>query len=261
MTEPSEGLSDRRISNRWREISDHVDRVMDRVGQRDGFEVLSRSSLSKDDRDTDPYQLSHAVRHCSAIGTDNLHALTQLVVKDQVLHLSAPYTLARAALEVFSAAFTMLHPSSRTVRIENLLRWHAQNINDQHKATNSLALNEKLTRTKEEKLDNLESIANRHGVGRQFRQGATSTHAAKYATQHTNHDVLLCWQICSGFAHGRQWASLGTSDRETFDTDDPNVSYLRMTSSLTTVLYPVNGAELLLRDLIKLWENRSRPQC
>lgn len=247
------------MSRLWSECAAAIDKMMERVADFEDFSVLPHTSLAADDLASSPYQVSHAVRHCIVVGTDNLHAVKQLVVEDQVLHVTAPFTLARASLEVLAVGYWILGPAKRSVRVEHTLRWNAKNFRDQHSATDQIPTFEQNS-TLEEKLDKLQRVAERRNIGRQFRGGYYSTTAVKYAETHSESRVLLPWQMCSGYAHGRPWASLGTSDREEFSTDDPEVANLKMTSSLSMTLYPVRAAVHLLADLVKLHKQRAESQ-
>ena len=109
----------------------------------------------------------------------------------------------------------ILTPSKRALRVERTLRWHVKNVTDQHSALDRLNL--PTNRTKEEKLAQLQATmsAAAASVPPRFRNGYTATEVLRYADE-TNPDRetnaflsdSLVWQLCSGFAHGRPWASL-----------------------------------------------------
>ena len=48
--------------------------------------------------------------------------------------------------------------------------------------------------------------------------------------------VLLPWQVCSGFAHGRGWAHMGMLQTETVREIRPGVQAMRLTNSLDRTL-------------------------
>ena len=83
------------------------------------------------------------------------------------------------------------------------------------------------------------------------------TKALEYAEQESGVHVVFPWQVCSGLAHGRPWAYLGVSQQEVFDTEDPLVANVRLTSSMTTTLYPSLMALHLMQELLKLFNVRS----
>jgi hypothetical protein len=77
-----------------------------------------------------PLHLSHAVSHLTSVAVDHLHALRALVVDAQALHNSAPYTLARSAIEAGATALWLLHPPQRDVRVVRRMRHAAQDTRD-----------------------------------------------------------------------------------------------------------------------------------
>ena len=196
---------------------------------------------------------------CLTAAVDHLHAVKVLVVDQRVIHLAAPASLARGALENLAAAYWVLGPESRDERIARALRWHAKNFKDQETAVAHLDLpHHKPLETKLKKLD---SVAARRGLEAQpLHRGYTSTEAVTFAEAKAPDlelGVLLPWRLCSGFAHGRPWAYLGMSDREEAETDDENVVNLRLTSNETKALYPTLAAMRLLQRLLRLYQARS----
>lgn len=244
------------VLEKWAEISPLIDRMMERVGTREEFPVGVGSALAGDDTASTPYQVSHCVRMCMTAGVDHLHALKVLVVDSGILHVAAPFSLSRGALENFAAAFWMLHPPARDTRVERALRWHAKNFKDQETAVGQLGLPGHVS--KEDKLLKLDAVAQRRGIPTTFRSGYFSSEAVTYAEERSTTKVLLPWQLCSGFAHGRPWAYLGASGLEETSTSDPGVSFAKLTSSMSTVLYPALEALRLLQDLLRLYKQRSQ---
>ena len=83
-----------------------------------------------------------------------------------------------------------------------------------------------------------------------------STAAVTYAENNSGSDPLLPWQMCSGFAHGRLWAYLGVSEKEFFETTDPEVFKIRMTNSPERLLYPALRAFALMNEVVELFDKR-----
>lgn len=69
-----------------------------RMGRDHEFPVLSGSALVGDDRESQPYQLTSAVRACLSAAVDHLHAAKVLAYDSGHLHLAAPTTLARGVI-------------------------------------------------------------------------------------------------------------------------------------------------------------------
>jgi hypothetical protein len=171
---------------------------------------------------------------------DHLHALgTSVMSPTPVLHNSAPYTLMRGAIENAATALWIVHPASRQERITRTLRWFANDARDGETARQGagLPLPGKPLR---EHIAELGTIAVACGCDPvEATRNMVSTEMLKYADPlfpDTSASVLFIWRLCSGFAHGRQWASLGLLDREVTPSGQPDVSRMRQTNSLDKVL-------------------------
>ena len=129
------------------------------------------SPLRADDERLDPYQLSHAVWHSLSHGVDHLNCLRTLLRDAGVIHMYAPYSLVRSALENASAAVWMLQPTRRPDRIARRLRFAAADISN-GEAAKQLA-GQVGPRSKAERLDQAQEIAQRTGID-QLRRSAKS---------------------------------------------------------------------------------------
>jgi hypothetical protein len=252
-------LSDEEVSRKWLEMAPLIDRMMQRVDTDGEFPVAAGSSLAGDDRDTSPYQLSHALKMCLLAGVDHLHAIKVLILDQGVIHIAAPSSLGRGALENFAAAYWMLGPRDRTKRVLRVLQWYAKNFKDGEKATARFNMPGHVAL--ETKLNKLYTIGSRRGITEKaIRTGYTSTEAVEYAeadNSDLNLGVLLPWQLCSGFAHGRPWAYLGLSNREEEATTDPDIVRVRLTSDLLKAQYPALASLHLLERFLRLYNERS----
>lgn len=244
---------------KWQELAPLLDRLMERVGTDGEFPVAPGSSLSGDDAASNPYHVSHVVRLCLMAGSDHLHAAKVLIVDNRVLHIAAPASLARGALETLAAAYWVLQPGQRDERICRALRWHAKNMKDAETAVGYLELAGHPPL--EDKLQKLDVVAARRSIDTKIvRAGYTSTETVKCAEQYAPDlplGVLLPWRVCSGFAHGRPWAYLGVSDREVTDSGEGDIVGVRLTSTLAKALYPNLAAVHLLERLLRLYQLRS----
>ena len=205
VTAPTTTLSEADAWKKWYEIAPLLDRMIQRVGTEGEFPVLAGSSLAGDDTAASPYQVSHVLRLCLTAAVDHLHAAKVLVVDKRVIHVAAPASLARGALETLAAAYWIVGPAQRDERITRALRWHAKNIQDADNAVGSLQLSGH--QPLEQKLTKLDSVAAKRGLDPKIvRGGYTSTETMKFAEAHAPDlplGVVLPWRICSGFAHGR----------------------------------------------------------
>jgi hypothetical protein len=131
-------LSDELIIGKWQEFSGLANRLIERVGTDGEFETPLGCAMAGDDSHLGGYQITTAFRMCLMAAADHLHALTSLVVEHQRLHLAAPASLARGAIENGATAFWLIHPKLRDERIEHTLRWYSKNARDQQTAVGDL---------------------------------------------------------------------------------------------------------------------------
>ena len=157
----------------------------------------------------------------------------------------------------------MLSPASRPERVTRTLRWHAQNVRDMHVALDPLPV-ESSTTTRDQQFERLERVL-RDATGEvppRFRNGYTTTEAIRHVDGILPSDgrmltTLFIWRLCSGFAHGRPWASLGFLEREDLQTDDPEILHARMTSDLPRALMAPQHALDLAQQLQALYRSRT----
>jgi hypothetical protein len=64
------------------------------------------------------------------------------------------------------------------------------------------------------------------------------------------------WQMCSGLAHGRQWASFAFSDRDRVREMTSDVLEVRLTSSATTINIVTQCAFLLTFEARELFQRQ-----
>lgn len=246
-------MSTAQVEEKWREISPLIDRLMDRAGADNEFEVQRRSALAGDDRGSAPYQVSYAFRQCLNAAIDHLHAAKLLVVDLRVIHIAAPASLARSALENAATAYWILHPRRRDDRILRALRWQSRNIRDQHTAASHVS-----PTPLEAQLGKVAAVAAARGLNAGIATGGykQSTVMAEVA-QATDLHVDFVWQLCSGFAHGRPWAYLGALHQQRMPTANPDVLSVRLTSDQALALYPNLEALHLIEAVLRLWEQRA----
>lgn len=233
-------LTDAQVDDAWRRFHAKVDGIVTRGQTETLWNVDPGTALAGDDKRTHPWSTSHAAAAALLAALDHLHALgTSVMSPTPVLHNSAPYTLVRGALENAATALWIVHPSSRPERITRTLRWYANDARDGDTAKRAvgLPLGGKPLR---EHIAELGGIAVACGCDPvEATRNIVSTEMLKYAdplSPNGSVSPLFIWRLCSGFAHGRMWASLGLLDREVTPTAHPEVSHMRQTNTLTKVL-------------------------
>ncbi|CAN5755715.1 hypothetical protein BH24ACT15_BH24ACT15_31430 [soil metagenome] len=238
---------------KWAEMAPLIDTLQRRIADPSDFTVPPGSDLAEDDRASSPYQLSHAVKQCLNVAVDHLHTVKTVVVDVGYLHTFSPFSLARGALESAAAGYWMLTPDNCQDRVLRALRVQSQNARDQHKV---VELNQ--PRSLDEHLARIAGPAVRMGLdpataGEHF----SVTEVVTEVGERTNMSIRFEWQMCSGFAHGRQWATFGALDRETFATDEPGVHLGRLANNDSAALLPNLDALHLIGKLLRLWRWRA----
>jgi hypothetical protein len=230
--------------------------MIGRIQAPNDFPVQPNSELAGDDAVSTPYHVSHSARWCLNSGVEHLHALKALVIDAELIHSAASYSLVRGALENFAAGFWILHPSERRVRVEHGLRWWMKNFRDQDKATSTAGMPD--DKPVAPKLAATIQIGKAADCDmKELKSPYFSTPVLEYADQHSSaiHPHLI-WQICSGFAHGRPWASLGMNNRETQQTAQDDVSQVRLTADHKRLLAVTLPAFHLMTDLVRQFRDQ-----
>lgn len=260
VTDDDHSLPEDLVRWQWGNLAAAIEAMNDRVStEDDGLPVFPGSLLASDDEASGPYRVSYVVHSGLISGIDHLHALKSLVLDAGVLHVAAPFSLIRGALENFATAAWVLNGQTQAERVSRALRWQAKDIKDSDRATSGKGIPG--ARPLEDRWGPLDEVADTHSLGRAYRNGYTSTEAveaAEAAFPDLRFGVLFPWQLCSGFAHGRPWAIYGASERGVFDNGDAASVTVRLNSTLATVLYPTVASVDLARDLLKLLDERSR---
>ncbi|MDT5012662.1 MAG: hypothetical protein QOH57_4279 [Mycobacterium sp.] len=191
-----------------------------------------------------------------------MHALTTLILGEvPIIHAASDYTLIRGALENFATAFWILHPSEGLERVERALRWNAKNYYDQEMATANLGLPNYVPL--QDNYDKVAAVGARAGCKRKRKGiigGYTSTEVLKYVDANTpiQPSPHLMWKVCSGFAHGRQWASFAMNAAEITPTVETGVKSVRFTSDHKRLLVGGWPAFHLMDEVIRLFNDRAR---
>jgi hypothetical protein len=261
MSDDSAGEIDREtVMAKWAEMAPLIEHMTVRIQTPNEFVVGPGSALAADDSASKPYHVSHCALACLTAGVDHLHALKRLVIDNGLLHTGADYSLVRGALENLGTAFWVLHPAEPTERIARALRWMAQNFRDKAKCDEALGRDAGPSRTAN--LAKVQRVAKNAGCG-QTPEGYSSTEVLKYARAHAVTDPFPEWQICSGFAHGRPWATLGMSVQEPQPAQqgqEAGVVSVRLTSDYDRLLSVTLPAFHLMTDVLKRFDHLSKAE-
>jgi hypothetical protein len=139
------------------------------------------------------------------------------------------------------------------------LRWWAQNARDQHKANVGGA-------TKDGVIARIKALARARGLDPDRATAwPSSTDLVTYADSEARTlggeriRVLLPWQVCSGFAHGRGWVQMGMLQTETVREVRLGVQQIRLTNSLDRILSVAQPGFHLLAATLRVHLKRTTP--
>jgi hypothetical protein len=165
---------------------------------------------------SNPFEVSHAALYSITVAVDHLHSLRMLVQEAKSLHLFAPYTLNRAAVEAAATAVWLAAPRRRDERIRRRLKLQTQNARD----SDSVAVRAGLPSELQDRHRRIREIAGRRpnldpndivgtppGMETIVRDAGTDCAVGADT-------ALVVWKVCSGITHGRMWAGINLSDRE-----------------------------------------------
>ncbi|WP_328994228.1 hypothetical protein OG394_07360 [Kribbella sp. NBC_01245] len=236
-------------------LADQIQARLDSPQRR--FAVIPGSALAGDDKKSDPYHVSHDVGRLIGVGYQHLHALGCLI-RSGALHPSAPFTLARAAIETGAMAFWLLAPKQRPERVLRRLQLARQDVIDGDGAATQAGI--PVHRSREDRLNDLEAIALRVCGSKKIpslHPSAIVKEVEGLLPPDKQRRQFLAWQACSGFTHGRLWPEVSLLKREII-SQDGHVQTLRLTNDLTRVWWVTKAASGVLDAATKVFDQRNR---
>lgn len=217
--------------------------------------VQAGSRTAGDDELTEPYHLSHVVAVHLGVALDHLLALRALFVDAQALHMAAPFTLTRSALENAAQALWLLTPDDQTTRVRRRMQLAVQDARERDRVAVLLGEGREGRQALPARYDRLAGIASRAGIPRDVVLGratavGTVVAAADDVPQLAGLHMEAIWRICSGYAHGASWSliSAGARERVGPGTEDDPVSTYSVTADGRTLLTVTKAAVASLRE-------------
>lgn len=191
------------------------------IGQVDQWQVLTESGIpliepgSDLDRDRarcPAYSVGSLAWPTIGSAVDHVHAFGH-PIRNGALHIYAPYTLLRTAIETASQAVWILAPDDQQDRIKNTLKLEYDNA--RNVAEVSLLLPDKDSATNQRRRDRPKKIlaeakrlgANPHTIAAHLSPKKIVAAAAQWATTNGDRGASAneaIWRGCSGVAHGRR---------------------------------------------------------
>jgi len=137
-----------------------------------------------------------------------------LLTDAKVIHMYAPFTLLRAALENSCAAVWLLEPTSSADRLSRHFRKVLDDIRNEEQVRG--LMRQPGLRSEAERLASVKAIASTAGLA----DAAVKAKPTYWEIIRTvsesgpaNDVIEVMWKLCSGYAHGDSWPTLSASQR------------------------------------------------
>lgn len=217
------------------------------------------SLLFEDDQATYPFPISSDVRYLLLVAVDNLSGLRSMILEASEnavptlsLHVFAPYTLIRNAIECASTALWIMEPSDRQERILRLAQFELEDAKKNRAALSAFSgkgddtFNQKKTII-QKLIEPYEELA-----WKKVNDGFRVTELLGIVgslPQLEGTNPLGKWQIASGMAHGKRWAGTLVSDlKEHSQPTDEGDSTFLLYGSFEKVFWLAECAQRLLYE-------------
>jgi hypothetical protein len=216
--------------------------------------------LGPEDALAHPYELSHAAWHALSHAVDHLSCLRALLKDAHLIHMYAPYSLLRSAVENASAAVWLLQPDSGTERVTRRLRLAAVDIRQGEEVKELTG--QSGSPSKQDRLDQVKAIAARagcdedkavRGVGY-----AEIVRAAGADLPLGMKTVYLSWKLCSGITHGDFWATASGMERVEFPGAPAGTGSFKFSANVQLLMHLTLIAAGMAARGWQLYDQRSR---
>ncbi|GAB3968893.1 hypothetical protein V1634_20305 [Plantactinospora veratri] len=244
------------------QILTQLDSWLDRLdpeGPRSG--VAAESDLGRDDQIADPFQLSFAARHSLSYAVDHLHMLRSTLRDAGVIHMYAPYSLVRGAMENGSAAVWMLAPDSQPKRLMRRLRLATLDIANGERVKDLIGVTG--PRTLNERRDRVRQVARAAGLDpKEALRHVSYSEIVTAAGSHTSigeKQARLVWNMCSGVAHGDFWSTISVTDNVELPGAPEGIAHLHVTADVRKLALVTFFAAQMVQQAWRLFAQRSEP--
>jgi hypothetical protein len=219
-----------------------------------------RSIMAIDDGAADPYRISHGAWHSLSVAVDLLSCLRTLLKDVRVIHMFAPCSLLRSALENASTAVWLLQPDTGSERLTRRLRQTSGDIRQAEEAR--CVMGEATSRSKEERIKEVQSIARRAGIdeGKAIRGAgpAEIVGAAGAELPFEPRVSFVSWKLCSGMTHGDFWAVTAGMDQLRLPGAPAGMAALRLSANVSLLMHLTMVATGRTRRGWELYDRLSR---
>ncbi|MGW6172135.1 hypothetical protein ACWF5H_01460 [Arthrobacter sp. NPDC055138] len=225
------------------------------------FPVQQGSVLELDDRALGDYALSGLVMDLLTTATHVSSSLRKLIVMETeegsrvLAPLHGPYALVRAHLEAMSQALWLMTPQSRRARIKRCIQYWCAEVKllngFQAEWAKSFSMPRRIG------YEDLRVIAAEAGLPLEGFPAKKKwipigsgdiLKSVEFAHEDATITWFNTWQLCSGFAHSKQWASKIFNERPSASGEEGQESRGEANTSLPVLAGVVHEAGLLLDE-------------
>ena len=218
------------------------------------------SKLFMDDEQAHPYELSHAAWHLLSNAVDHLGCLQALLGDAQIIHMFAPFTLVRGALENACGAVWLLRPDQGKDRLARRLRLALADVRNGEQVKQLTG--QPGPRSQQERINQIHDIASLAGLGTEALKGnaAYSEIVKAVDAGMPGSLILVAWKVGSGFAHGDWWTTLSGSRRTLIPgATQEGVGTFKIEANLSLLMQMTTLAVDVTRRGWQLHDERCRP--
>jgi hypothetical protein len=213
------------------------------------------SAMAGDDAKANPYQISHLIAQVTGASVDHLHCLRQSMRGQQpdslAIHLQAPFSLARGAIENASTAMWLMAPTARPERLRRRLRYEWASIKNAESFLEAADLPERqgIQKRKDRVLGLItaaglvEREVTRNKPG--FAEIVAAAGEAVDLVDDGRNFPLILWKMGSAIAHGDTWV-ISTFDLQLLRALEPGVSLYHMTAPVQILWAMVQSAMTMI---------------
>lgn len=237
--------------------------LLDRWGSRgrETGRLQPGSELEADDAATNPVQLSHAVWSAMAHGHDHLHCLRTLIMEAEKLHIYAPFSLLRSALENYATAVWLLQPSDHVGRVRRRLQLAAADAKRGDEVR--CLLGAPAHRPLEDRLRQFADLGEAVGIRRDVILGRAPgfekiVREAALSTPFAPATLAVVWKTASGVTHGQLWATLGAMSKKVFEEggDEAGVVQMEVSAPEESLILVFQTVMALGREAWRTYDRR-----
>ena len=218
------------------------------------WSIAADSSIAKDDEASSPFLMSGHLLSQIHAAVEHIDACGRLLRGDSgVIHVQADYTLIRSAIESAALAHWVLMPGQRPERVRRVLRVAMQDTRDAAKLIGDRAQGADLVQGREKMIG---EVAARQGlIPAECVAWYTTTKVLEDVGTRVDADPLFAWRLCSGMAHGKDWAMQVLSDRKDIARANGVVTQ-RLTPRTGNLMVACFSYVQIMRQLLPVFHGR-----